>query len=472
MLVFRAIYATARYERRDTLSSVEEAMMVWKARWLQFALATSTVAILAASAGAQDMTNRLMFGGSFGGMKVIPDSSGIKAKMGPFYGGRLSYGLSSKWLVFAGVTRGWSRDANAGAATEGGKRALVLPYEVGLDYRLMGAKSLTPYLEGSAGTTVWRAFTGDNRTNGGTDFSATGGAGIQWGLAEHAMLDLGAKYHWINKHHDSDMIGNGDRANKYWSVAAALNLVTSPLHAKDSDGDGVADVRDKCPDTPKGAIVDEHGCPKDTDGDGVFDGIDQCPDTQNGCIVDAQGCPKDSDGDGVCDGIDTCPNTPKGAWVDATGCPKDSDGDGVYDGLDQCPGTPAGTTVDANGCPPPAAPVKPEDTGKFLETIYFDFNKFAVRPVDMDVMQHNLAYIKANPDKMVVIHGHTDWIGTDEYNQKLSDRRAQVAYDWLVKNGVDPSRLSMQGHGESQPAADNSTPEGRDKNRRDDFEAK
>ena len=77
--------------------------MVWKARWLQFALATSTVAILAASAGAQDMTNRLMFGGSFGGMKVIPDSSGIKAKMGPFYGGRLSYGLSSKWLVFAGT---------------------------------------------------------------------------------------------------------------------------------------------------------------------------------------------------------------------------------------------------------------------------------------------------------------------------------------------------------------------------------
>lgn len=446
--------------------------MVRKARWLQFALATSMVAILAASAVAQDMTNRLLLSGSYGGMKIIPDSSGIKSKMGPFYGGRISYGLSSKWLVFGGANRGWSRDDNAGATADG-KRGLVMPYEAGLDYRLMGAKTISPYLEGSAGTTVWRAFDGDSRTNGATDFSWTGGVGLQWGLASHALLDLGAKYHWINKHNTTDMIGNGDRANTYWSVGAALALMTSPLHAKDSDGDGVADVHDKCPDTPKGAIVDEHGCPKDTDGDGVFDGIDQCPDTQNGCIVDAQGCPKDSDGDGVCDGIDTCPNTPKGAWVDATGCPKDSDGDGVYDGLDQCPNTPAGTTVDANGCPPPPPPPAPAvEEGKYLEPIYFDFNKFAVRAVDVPVMKRNLDYIKSNPDKMIVIHGNTDWIGTDEYNQKLSDRRAKVAYDWLIKNGIPASRLTMVGDGETKPAADNSTQEGRDKNRRDEFEVK
>ena len=162
--------------------------MVRKARWLQVVLATSLVAILAAPAVAQDMTNRLLIGGSYGGMKIMPDSSGIKAKMGPFYGGRLSYGLSSKWLVFGGANRGWSRDDNPGAVTGAdGKRGIVMPYEAGLDYRLLGAKTLSPYLEGSAGTTVWRAFTGDNRTNGATDFSWTGGAGLQWGLASHEI---------------------------------------------------------------------------------------------------------------------------------------------------------------------------------------------------------------------------------------------------------------------------------------------
>jgi len=68
---------------------------------------------------------------------------------------------------------------------------------------------------------------------------------------------------------------------------------------------------------------------EDSDGDGVPDKLDRCPNTPAGCRVDASGCPIDSDGDGVCDGLDQCANTPRGATVDARGCPKDSDGDGV-----------------------------------------------------------------------------------------------------------------------------------------------
>ncbi|MFL0798159.1 MAG: PHB depolymerase family esterase [Cellvibrionaceae bacterium] len=98
--------------------------------------------------------------------------------------------------------------------------------------------------------------------------------------------------------------------------------------------------------------------PTDTDGDGVLDSVDNCPNTPAGDTVDANGCtvtaPADSDGDGVNDNDDLCPNTPAGDSVDADGCTinqsNDSDGDGVVDANDQCPNTPAGATVDADGC--------------------------------------------------------------------------------------------------------------------------
>jgi OOP family OmpA-OmpF porin len=71
----------------------------------------------------------------------------------------------------------------------------------------------------------------------------------------------------------------------------------------DQDGDGVNDEKDECPDTPRGATVDEKGCPSDSDGDGVFDGIDKCPDTPKGTEVDAMGCPKVSKARGVLKGV-------------------------------------------------------------------------------------------------------------------------------------------------------------------------
>lgn len=120
---------------------------------------------------------------------------------------------------------------------------------------------------------------------------------------------------------------------------------------RDADRDHVANKRDRCPDTPLGAMVDPNGCPVDTDTDKVFDGLDACPGTPGGAVVDEKGCPVDTDSDTVFDGLDLCANTPVGATVDPNGCPVDGDKDGVFDGLDRCPDTPTGATVDTAGCP-------------------------------------------------------------------------------------------------------------------------
>lgn len=128
----------------------------------------------------------------------------------------------------------------------------------------------------------------------------------------------------------------------------------------DSDGDGVGDGLDQCPNTALGDSVDGVGCSvgqQDADSDGVSDAADQCPATPLGETVDASGCSAsqlDSDGDGIDDSLDQCPATPTGETVDSTGCPietvGDADGDGVNDDVDQCPDTPPGAEVDDAGC--------------------------------------------------------------------------------------------------------------------------
>lgn len=148
---------------------------------------------------------------------------------------------------------------------------------------------------------------------------------------------------------DLDKDAVGDRRDKCPDTPMGATVDNAGCPG-DGDSDLVLNGLDTCPDTPKGATVDEKGCPADSDNDRVFNGIDVCPDTPAGATVDANGCPSDADADRVFDGIDTCPDTPSGAMVDATGCPTDTDGDKVFDGIDQCPDTPAGTEVDGRGC--------------------------------------------------------------------------------------------------------------------------
>lgn len=183
---------------------------------------------------------------------------------------------------------------------------------------------------------------------------------------------------------------------------------------------------------------------------------------------------KDSDGDGVPDDADLCPGTPKGVKVDAKGCPLDSDGDGVPDGIDQCPGTPPGVAVDAKGCPTTMGSGRFKITGSGadlrFEDVHFEFDKTDLSDYAMQMLDDAANVIgqvsQKYPGLKVDVSGHTDSVGTEGYNQGLSERRANSVKDYLLRKGVESGRLSTYAYGESKPIATNDTEEGRAQNRR------
>ena len=101
-----------------------------------------------------------------------------------------------------------------------------------------------------------------------------------------------------------------------------------------------------------------------------------------------------------------------------------------------------------------------------LDDVLFDFDKSNIKPEAGAILDRLVAFMNENTDKKVNLSGHTDNVGTEAYNQRLSERRANSVKDYIAKKGVDASRISAQGFGESKPIADNKTREGRAKNRR------
>ncbi|MDD2365266.1 MAG: OmpA family protein [Desulfuromonadaceae bacterium] len=233
----------------------------------------------------------------------------------------------------------------------------------------------------------------------------------------------------------------------------------------DSDKDKVFDYLDKCPGTPIGTPVDSDGCPLDTDKDGVADYLDKCPDTPPGSTVDVSGCIPDTDRDGVPDSLDKCPETPAGSAVDITGCQPDTDKDGVFDSLDKCPETPPGSTVDTNGCSLEVA--KQFCDKPSLVAITFDTNKSDVKSRYNAGLDEIGNFMKTFPNSKGTIEGHTDSIGSEALNTKLSQARAESVRAYIInKFGIDGSRISAKGYGSAKPVASNKTSSGRTKNRR------
>ena len=224
----------------------------------------------------------------------------------------------------------------------------------------------------------------------------------------------------------------------------------------DSDGDGIQDSMDDCPN--QAGLAEFNGCP-DTDGDGVPDPEDDCPETPG--LAELNGCP-DADGDGIPDNEDECPE--EAGPEENNGCPyQDTDGDGVIDPEDDCPEV-AGTVAN-NGCPEPTVEVINE-LNEYSNTVLFDFNKATIRSESEKALNSIVEIMEEYPNTIFHIGGHTDSVGSDQYNLKLSKERAASVRQYLVDGGIPATRLTSEGYGESRPIATNSTEAGRQENRR------
>ncbi len=156
---------------------------------------------------------------------------------------------------------------------------------------------------------------------------------------------------------------------------------------------------------------------------------------------------------------DRCPGSRPGARVDEFGCENDSDADGVPDHLDRCPGTrPNARRVDQYGC-------EIRDVIN-LPGVNFQSGSDLLLAGAERLIQDLAVTLIENDYLQIEVAGHTDDQGSVIDNQGLSDRRAKTVYDYLIRYGVDPTRLSYRGYGESQPIADNTTADGRATNRR------
>ncbi|WP_375737933.1 OmpA family protein [Pseudomonas boanensis] len=154
----------------------------------------------------------------------------------------------------------------------------------------------------------------------------------------------------------------------------------------------------------------------------------------------------------------------------------DEDSDGVFDRRDTCPNTPSGKTVGVNGCPAPSypqvaqsAPPAAQDEVIVLSDqgeVLFAFDSAELTPAAQSALAEVAGRLSGASMVSVKVVGHTDSVGSEDYNQRLSERRAKSVAGYLASQGVPRDKLSTEGFGESQPVADNGSEEGRAKNRR------
>lgn len=416
--------------------------------------------------------------------------SGDRIPEGSLYGLRLSYMFHDKLSLEASFTK------ISNFLDEGDS------YDLNCLYHIKPENKLVPFFSVGLGQV---SLYDEN------DFSFNYGAGIKYSLNNLIGLRGDIK----------NIISGSDFYKNSISYTLGLTFqfggeerppVEIPL-APDNDNDGVRDSLDYCLNTPPSSKafimeVDTRGCPKDSDGDGTpdymedndSDGVinynDICPDTIKGYPVNEEGCPKDSDEDGIVDGKEMEIGTdPYKADTDGDGLndleeiekyktdprKKDSDGDGLsdYDEIFTYKTNPLKLDTDGDGYkdgeeimvyksdPTIYGDVFKEVFGE--RVIHFDFDSFKIRkdakPVLDEIAEFMVKYANAN----LKIEGHTCSIGPENYNMRLSIKRAESAKKYLVKKGIPEERISTEGFGETRPVDDNKTRKGRQNNRRAEF---
>jgi outer membrane protein OmpA-like peptidoglycan-associated protein len=251
-----------------------------------------------------------------------------------------------------------------------------------------------------------------------------------------------------------------------------------PRPLADRDRDGIGDDRDLCPDVPEDFdnFEDEDGCPEiDNDNDRVLDAVDSCPNDpeDHDGFEDHDGCPdKDNDQDGVLDVDDKCPDIAEDidGFEDDDGCPDhDNDQDGFGDAVDKCPNEPETVNdyADDDGCPDGKLVRVRGDEILIDDRIYFRTNMDQIRVRSWPLLEMVAKLLKSNPQyERVSIQGHADQRGAERFNKQLSLRRGQAVREMLIKYGVAPARLVVEGFGETRPSREGDTEYAWRKNRR------
>ncbi|MBU8898539.1 OmpA family protein [Corallococcus sp. M34] len=240
----------------------------------------------------------------------------------------------------------------------------------------------------------------------------------------------------------------------------------------DDDGDGIPDTEDICPTEPetRNGYRDEDGCPDELPPEATASTSAPPP-------MALPPAPVDSDGDGLVDSEDRCPNVPEDmdGFEDSDGCPEpDNDRDGIPDAQDKCPleAETINGVADDDGCPDKGqSKVKLEGSRiVILDKVYFATNKDVILPRSYGLLSQVASVLKAHPElERVRVEGHTDSQGDDAKNLNLSQRRANNVRAHLLKTGIAPERLEAVGFGESKPVDTNATARGRENNRRVEF---
>lgn len=248
----------------------------------------------------------------------------------------------------------------------------------------------------------------------------------------------------------------------------------------DNDLDGILDEVDACPDDPEDldGFEDEDGCPEeDNDRDTILDVDDACPNVPEDLdgFEDEDGCPEvDNDLDGVLDADDECPIEPEDfdGFRDEDGCPdRDNDRDGVLDPKDECPTEQEvyNGIEDEDGCPDEGLERVEFTRDRIIlkEEIYFDTDRAKIQSRSRPVLKELAIFLLDHPEIMLIeIQGHTDDRGTQEWNMDLSWRRARNVRRYLIRRGVQPERLVIDGYGKTRPIVRGKDRESRQRNRR------
>jgi len=325
-----------------------------------------------------------------------------------------------------------------------GKTGWFDPYaSVGGGYTWLDSKG-TGTFNGGLGANVW--FNDNLGLNIESKYKHT----FESSIIQHFQHSLGVIIKFGGTDTDGDGIFDDEDACPEVFGLAEYN------GCPDSDNDGIVDSKDACPTVAGLAAL--NGCP-DTDGDGITDKDDACP-NEKGTKAN-NGCP-DGDGDGVVDKFDACP-TVAGPAANK-GCPwPDTDGDGVVDKDDECINE-AGPASN-KGCPE-ITPVEVAKLGELFKTVYFDTGKTSFKKETLAKLDEASQIMTKYKTAKFSIEGYTDSVGGPVRNLELSVGRANAVKDYLISKGVSSSNLDAKGFGEENPIATNMNKAGRAQNRR------